>query len=69
MEQMLSKMLAQEEAWHSDSVFVRPAKLRLKQELKRRRLKCEFEHDVGPEAGGAGMGHMSLVVLHKAREE
>ena len=44
MEQMLSKMLAQERAWHSDSVFVRPAKLRLQQELRRRRLKCEFEH-------------------------
>ena len=40
MEQMLSKMLAQEVAWHSDSVFVRPTKLRLQHELRRRRLKC-----------------------------
>ena len=66
MEQMLSKMLAQEVAWHSDSVFVRPAKLRLQQELRRRRLKCEFEHEVGPDHG---MGHMGLwyCVLDTAR--
>ena len=50
-------------------MFVRPAKLRLQQELRRRRLKCEFESEVGPEVGGAGMGHMSLVLLGKARGE
>jgi len=66
MEQMLSKMLAQEVAWYSDSVFVCPAKLRLQQELRRRRLKCEFEHEVGPDHG---MGHMGLwyCVLDTAR--
>ena len=69
MEQMLSKMLAQEEAWHSDSVFVRPAKIRLQQDLRRRRLKCEFESEVGPSAEGPGMGSMSIVLLGKAQQQ
>ena len=67
MEQMLSKMLAQEVAWHSDSVFVRPAKLRLQQELRKRRLKCEFEYESGPSVARDGMGHMSLQLLSKAQ--
>ena len=43
MEQMLSKILALQDAWHGDSIFMRPEKLRLQQDLRRRRLKCEFE--------------------------
>ena len=42
-------------------------KLRLQHELRRRRLKCEFESEVGPEHEASGMGHMSLVLLNKAK--
>ena len=58
MEQMLSKMLAQEDAWHSDCVFVRPAKLRLQQHLRTRKLKCELEDSVGAGVGGDCMSRM-----------
>ena len=33
---------AQEESWHSDTSFATPAKERLRQQLRTRRLKCEM---------------------------
>ena len=35
--------------------------------LGRKRLKCEFESEVGPDNDARGMGHVSLVLLDKAR--
>ena len=64
MEQMLAKVACLEDAWHSDSVFVRPAKLRLQRELRRRRL-CEFDTEA---AQADGIGSMSEVLLSKSRE-
>ena len=65
MEQMLSKMSAVEDAWHSDCEFVRPAKLRLQQELRRRRLKCEFE-PTGHEDACSMMVDVGTVLQSKA---
>uniref|UniRef100_A0A7S2JIX6 Uncharacterized protein n=1 Tax=Haptolina brevifila TaxID=156173 RepID=A0A7S2JIX6_9EUKA len=64
MEQMLSKVLALQDAWHGDSIFMRPEKLRLQQDLRRKRLKCEFESDVHV---GSGLGDMSVVLLGKSQ--
>ena len=67
MEQMLNKMVALEGGWHSDSVFARPAKLRLQKELRRKRLKCEFESEIDSDGTAAGMGNMGIVLLGKAQ--
>ena len=69
MEQMLSKMLALQDAWFSDSVYVRPLKLRLQQELRRKRLKCEFdfERDTDADTVVCGMGSVGGVLLEKAK--
>ena len=68
MEQMLSKMIALQDSWHSDSMFVRPAKLRLQQDLRRRRLKVDFDTEVEADGSMRGMGDVSLVLLNEAKK-
>ena len=41
MEQLLKLMCAQEDAWHTSGVFVRPEKLRLEQYARSKALKME----------------------------
>ena len=65
MEQMPSKILALQDAWHGDSIFMRPEKLRLQQDLRRQRLKCEFESDPGARARTCDM---SGVLLDKSQD-
>ena len=51
MEQLLLKICAQERAWHATRAFVRPAKMRLQRELRRRRVKVEVTDDHAGEDG------------------
>ena len=47
MHQMLMRMSAAEDMWHSLSTFARPDKLRLKHQLRTRHLKCEMVPEEG----------------------
>ena len=42
VQQLLTKVAAQEESWHSSDEFATPAKIRLMQHLRTRRLKCDM---------------------------
>eukprot|EP00965_Chrysotila_dentata_P095601 3159916-Pleurochrysis_carterae.AAC.4 len=42
VEHILSRVAAQEDNWHSVDSFATPAKLRLQQQLRTRRLKCDM---------------------------
>eukprot|EP00965_Chrysotila_dentata_P117820 3893495-Pleurochrysis_carterae.AAC.1 len=47
MEQMLHRICFTEQLWHdTDSLFSRPEKLRLKQQLRLCKLECEFADEV-----------------------
>eukprot|EP00965_Chrysotila_dentata_P088118 2908803-Pleurochrysis_carterae.AAC.3 len=41
------RVAAQEESWHSGDTFSTPGKLRLQQQLRTRRLKCEMQESLG----------------------
>ena len=63
MEQMLTKIIAVQNAWHADSVYARPVHLRLQQQLRRTRLKCDLDlqDDDADEAGVVGEGMSGLL--------
>eukprot|EP00965_Chrysotila_dentata_P212051 6186801-Pleurochrysis_carterae.AAC.2 len=47
MEQMLHRICYAEESWlDSDSVFARPEKLRLRQQLRSCKIKCDLADDL-----------------------
>eukprot|EP00965_Chrysotila_dentata_P044734 1487209-Pleurochrysis_carterae.AAC.3 len=43
------QVCASEEVWHDNSTFATPAKLRLQQQLRTRRLKCDLPDQLRPE--------------------
>ena len=53
MHQMLMRMSAAEDMWHSLSTFARPDKLRLKHQLRTRHLKCEMVPEEGVHVKGS----------------
>ena len=64
MQQMLMKIAAAEDMWHSLSTFARPDKLRLKHQLRTRHLKCEMVEEPGAVGGGGrGSGSTSMLTV------
>ena len=52
MQQLLIKVAAQEESWHSSDEFATPAKIRLQQHLRTCRLKCNMVEPGGRQHAG-----------------
>eukprot|EP00308_Calcidiscus_leptoporus_P003811 CAMPEP_0119352702 /NCGR_PEP_ID=MMETSP1334-20130426/1960_1 /TAXON_ID=127549 /ORGANISM="Calcidiscus leptoporus, Strain RCC1130" /LENGTH=111 /DNA_ID=CAMNT_0007365805 /DNA_START=299 /DNA_END=634 /DNA_ORIENTATION=+ len=48
--QLLVKVAAQEECWRSSDEFATPAKIRLQQHLRTRKLKCEMVEPIARES-------------------
>jgi len=64
MQQMLMKIAATEDMWHSLSTYARPDKLRLKHQLRTRHLKCEMVEEPGAVGGGGrGSGSTSMLTV------
>ena len=64
MRQMLMRMSAAEDMWHSLSTFARPDKLRLKHQLRTRHLKCEMVPEEGVQKKGSrGTGSVPGAML------
>ena len=59
MEQMLAKCVALENAWHSLTEYVRPAKLRLQAALRRCKIKCDLESDVIVDGDARSVGKVA----------
>uniref|UniRef100_A0A6T0BS26 Uncharacterized protein n=1 Tax=Chrysotila carterae TaxID=13221 RepID=A0A6T0BS26_CHRCT len=47
VELLLMHVAAREDEWHSEKSFSTPEKLRLQQQLRTRRLKCEMQEPLG----------------------
>jgi hypothetical protein len=61
MHQMLMRMCASEDMWHSLSTFARPDKLRLQHQLRTRHLKCEMVEEGVEGRGGRGSGSGTML--------
>ena len=53
VQQLLVKVCAQEESWHSSDNFATPAKIRLQQQLRTCRLKCEMVEVTDRQSAGS----------------
>eukprot|EP00965_Chrysotila_dentata_P131450 4345318-Pleurochrysis_carterae.AAC.3 len=60
VQQLMMQVCAAEDAWHKNEAFATPAKLRLQQQLRTRRLKCDLPDGVNVSRESA------LAVLSKA---